>query len=88
MRDYLKAELGIDVEVDNEPIPFGTEIKKDHDGIEKNFVYVNLCCKYLGGEVKTPKSAERVEWIPKDKLTEYDIVPPSVKLFKTLGWLK
>ena len=88
LKSYLKTYLGIDVEVDNESIPFGTEIKKDHDGIEKNFIYINLRCKYLGGEPKTPKGAERVEWISKDKLTEYDIVPPSVKLFKTLGWLQ
>ncbi|MBI2062547.1 MAG: hypothetical protein HYT64_02575 [Candidatus Yanofskybacteria bacterium] len=88
LKDYLKTELGIDVEVDNESIPFGAEIKKDHDGIEKNFIYINLHCKYLGGDPKIPKGAERVEWISKDKLMEYDIVPPSIKLFKTLGWLQ
>ena len=88
LKNYLKTELDIDVDVSNELIPSDFEIKQDHDGIEKNFIYINLHCKYLGGEPKTPKGVERVEWIPKDKLTEYDIVPPSTKLFKTLRWLQ
>jgi hypothetical protein len=87
LKDYLKSELGIDVEVSNESIPFGAEIKQDHDGINKNFIYVNLRCKYLGGEPKIPKGAEKVEWISKKELGEYDIVPPSLELFKKLGYL-
>ena len=88
IKNYLKSELGIDVEISNESILPDLEIKQDHDGIKKNFIYINLRCKYLGGTPKIPKGAERVRWIPKDKLSEYDIVPPSVKLFKKLGWLQ
>lgn len=88
LRDYLKTELGIDVEVDNKIISLEGEIKQDSDGIEKNFIYINLRCKYLSGEPKIPEGSERVEWIPKDKLAEYDIVPPSIKLFKSLGYIK
>lgn len=88
LKNYLKAELEIDVEVDNKRIPFGTEMKEDHDGITKNFIYVNLLCRYLGGTPKIPKGAEKVEWIPKEKLGEYDMIPPSVKLFKSLGYLE
>ena len=88
LKNYLREEIGIDVEVENKIDSFGGEVKQDHDGVEKNFIYLNFRCKYLSGEVKIPKGAERVEWIAKDKLAEYDIVPPSVKLFKILGWLQ
>ena len=88
LKNYLKIELGVDVEVYNEVIPFGAEIKTDHDGVEKNFIYINLKCKYLGGTPKLPEGVEKVEWIPKNKLSEYDIVPPSLKLFKGLGYIK
>lgn len=87
LKNYLKSELGIDVDVSNELIPPDFEVKQDHDGIEKNFIYINLRCRYLNGTPKIPKGAERVEWIPKDRLSEYDVVPPSVKLFNKLGWL-
>lgn len=87
IKNYLKSELGIDVEVSSELLPPDFEIKQDHDGIEKNFVYTNLKCHYLGGNSKTPKGAERVEWISKDKLSEYDLVPPSRRLLKAMGYL-
>lgn len=86
IKSYLKDTIGIDVEVDQKSIPFGTEIKEDHDGIEKNFIYVNLLCKYVSGSPRVPQGAERVEWIPKDKLNEYDVVPPSIKLLRELGY--
>src|SRR3989344_5903481 len=69
LKNYLRAELGINVKVSNELIAPDFEIKQDHDGIEKNFIYVNLRCKYIDGTPKIPKGAERVEWIPKDKLS-------------------
>ena len=87
IQNYLKIELDINVEVNNRIIPSGFEIKKDHDGVEKNFIYSNLLCKYLNGTPQTPSGIERVEWLPKNKLSEYDLVPPSVKLLKSLGYL-
>lgn len=87
IKNYLKSEVGIDVEVDPKSIPFGTEIKEDHDGITKNFIYVNLLCHYLGGTPKIPKGAEKIEWLPKNSLGSFDIVPPSINLFKSLGYL-
>ncbi len=83
---YLKIELCIDVDVSKELIPPAFEIKKDHDGIEKNFIYLNMLCQYLNGTPKVPAGAERVEWIPKSRLKDYDIVPPSVALFKNLNY--
>jgi hypothetical protein len=87
LKNYLKTEIGIDVEVDNKQIPFGNEIKKGHDGVTKLFIYINLLCRYLDGAPIVPKGAEKVEWIPKEKLGKYDLVPPSVKLFKILGYI-
>src|SRR5579872_1417228 len=87
IKNYLEDVLGINVEVNLKSVPFGTEIKKDHDGTEKNFIYINLLCKYISGNPKIPQGAERVEWIPKDKLNEYNIIPPAVKLLKVLGYM-
>lgn len=88
IKNYLKSTIGIDVEVDNKLIPFGTEIKEDHDGITKIFTYVNIRCVYLGGEPKIPNGAERVEWVKKDELKNYDLVPPSRKLLEDIGYIK
>jgi len=86
VKEYLKKEIGIEVDVDSQLIPFANETKQDHDGITKLFIYINLLCHYVSGTPKVPKGAEKVEWIPKDKLADYDLVPPSVKLLKSMGY--
>lgn len=88
LKSYLKNEFNVDVEVNNEQISFANEVKTDHDGIEKFFTYINMRCRYLGGTPKVPKGIERVDWVPKNKLSEYDLVPPSAKLLKGLGYIK
>ena len=63
------------------------EIKKDHDKKEKLFVYLDCICRYISGKV-VPQRDVKLEWVPVAKLKEYDLVPPSRKLFQKLGWLK
>jgi hypothetical protein len=76
--------LGIDI---HSVIPIGKdeEVKQDHDGIVKKFIYVDFDCLYRGGSPKIPPGVERVEWIEKSKFREYDIVPPSVRLLEKMG---
>lgn len=86
LAEYLFNTFGIVV---NNFLEIGQdgEIKEDHDSIKKQFVYVNFTCTYQVGEIKTPAGIEKVSWIPKDELTQYDIVPPAVLLLKKLGYL-
>jgi len=88
IKDYLKSTLGIEVEIDTQSVSYGTEEKVDHDGILKFFIYINLKCIYRNGELRTPEGVERVAWIEKNKLKEYDLVPPSKKLLEELGYIK
>ncbi|MES3031504.1 MAG: hypothetical protein V4697_03805 [Patescibacteria group bacterium] len=86
IKNYLKNIVGIEVEV-GEIVGQDKEIKADHDGVVKEFEYIDIVCSYKGGEPKLIPGAEKMEWVQKDKLKEYDLVPPSVKLFKKLGYL-
>ncbi len=84
LTQYARKELGINI---HSIVPIGedAEVKQDHDGLVKKFIYANFDCLYQDGTPKVPTGAERVEWIEKEKLHEYDVVPPSVKLFKKMG---
>ena len=64
-----------------------TEIKKDLDGVEKHFVYLDVICNYTGGDIIVAPGIEKIEWAPVDRLNEYDLVPPSIEVFKKLGYL-
>lgn len=86
-KKYIKGLAGVDVS----PVRnffWDTETKKDHDGIEKQFIYLDLECEYVSGEPIIPEGHEKIEWIPIEKLSELDVVPPSVIMFKKLGYLK
>lgn len=86
-KKYTKGFTGIDIS----PVRsffWDAEIKKDHDGIEKQFIYLNLECEYISGKPTIPKDYEKIEWIPIEKLSTIDIVPPSVIMFKKLRYLK
>ncbi len=88
IKNYIKHELDIDVEPINESLPPDFETKPDHDGIEKLFIYLYLRCTYISGTPKIPEGIEKVEWIPKDNLGDYDLVPPSVKILKKLRYIE
>ena len=82
----VKAKAGIDITVKNK-ISWDTEVKKDLDGIEKFFVYLDVMCEYAGGELHPTADIEKLEWVKLEDLHRYDIVPPSRILFKKLGYL-
>lgn len=85
--EFIKGFVGIDVfPIKN--LSWDTEIKEDHDGIPKQFIYLEVEFEYLSGSLTLPEGLEKVEWIPIKNLSELDIVPPSVILFKKLGYLK
>lgn len=83
---YIHDFLGIEITA-SDPSFWDTEVKADLDGVVKQFVYLDLICHYVSGEPRVPEGLEAVEWISPDQLTEIDIVPPSVVMFKRLGIL-
>lgn len=86
LAEYLFNTLGIVVNNFSE-IGQDGEVKEDHDSIVKQFVYINFTCAYQEGEIKTPAGIEKVAWIPKGELAQYDIVSPAVILLKELGYM-
>jgi ADP-ribose pyrophosphatase YjhB (NUDIX family) len=86
--DQVKNQAGIEVKV-SERLSWDSEVKKDIDGEEKLFIYLDTLCSYVKGDLEVrDDNIEKLEWISINELDNYDIVPPSIKLFKKLGFLK
>ncbi|MDD3032362.1 MAG: hypothetical protein PHF88_00115 [Candidatus Pacebacteria bacterium] len=86
-KEYIKDFIGIDIL----PIKYlfwDTEVKKDYDGVKKQFIYLNIEFKYISGNILVPKDLKGIEWVSLKKLSSLDIVPPFVVLFKKLKYLK
>jgi ADP-ribose pyrophosphatase YjhB (NUDIX family) len=70
-----------------EQLTWDEEVKTDHDGEEKRFLYLDAMCELASGEPKPVNPNEELKWVKVGDLAEYDHVPPGVKLFKKLGYL-
>jgi ADP-ribose pyrophosphatase YjhB (NUDIX family) len=84
--DTVKSQANIDIAV-SQKFSWDTEVKHDLDGIEKYFVYLDVVCDYVSGELQAAAGIERLEWVDIKDLPKYDIVPPSLVLFKKLGYI-
>jgi ADP-ribose pyrophosphatase YjhB (NUDIX family) len=83
---HVKKTTGVDIQI-TERLGWDTEIKPDHEGIMTNHIYLDCLAEYVGGELVLGEGIEKIEWVPIEKLHEYDLVPPSVKLFKKLKYI-
>jgi ADP-ribose pyrophosphatase YjhB (NUDIX family) len=86
IQENLKKMAGIKIRLIHK-LDWDTEIKKDIDGEEKFFIYLDTVCEYISGDLKPAQGIEKLEWIPVSKLKDYDIVPPANKLFRKLKYL-
>ena len=86
--EVVKEQTNINIKL-RENLTWDTEIKTDLDGETKQFIYLDSLYDYIDGELQigANQNIEKLEWIPIEKLKDYDIVPPSVLLYKKLGYL-
>lgn len=82
----LKERWGMAVTI-TEQLAWDEDQKVDHDGEEKRFIYLDALCELESDDPKPVNLNEELEWVPMDKVSEYEQNPPGVKLFKKLGYL-
>lgn len=63
------------------------EIKTDYQNDLTLFVYLDYLCKYVSGDLSWGEGIEELKWVPIAELKNYDLVPPSKKLFQKLKYL-
>lgn len=87
LKEHVKQQAGINIAI-GQKFSWDTEIKNDLDGIEKFFVYLDVLCEYESGELTLSQGVEKLEWVEAERLNDYDLVPPSIEVFKKLGYLE
>lgn len=83
---YLQKTIGISVTI-IKSLGWASEVKEDTDGEMTQFIYLDTLCAYISGEPQIPQGAEKIEWLSKNSLSSYDIVPPAVDLLTRVGYL-
>ncbi len=82
----VRQQAGIEIRM-IEQSSWDTEVKADLDGETKQFVYLDGIFEHVSGDLVAATGIEKLEWVPISNLVDYDNVPPSVQLFKKLGYL-
>ena len=86
VQDRVRGMAGIEIKM-GDKLTWNTEAKADPDGNDAFYVYLDTMFEYVSGDLKPGEGIEKLEWIPVDKLRDYDLVPPSKKLLQRIGWL-
>ena len=84
-REILE-EAGIQVEI-QEPISFDEDFEPNKHGEMTHYIFLVFRAKYIGGEVTAGDDIRKLEWIPREKLSEIELNKPSIKLFKKMWYL-
>lgn len=87
LKAILKKQTGIEIKP-TERLGWDTETKPNHDGEITFYVYLDYLCEYVSGDLVPAEGIEKLEWASISELGNYDLVPPSRKLFTKLGYLK
>ncbi len=86
LKETLKKQAGIEIKP-LKRLAWATETKPDQKGEDSFYVYLDYLCDYISGELVAGEGIEKLEWVPIEQLASYDLVPPSRKLFKRIGYL-
>lgn len=86
LKRHVRRQAGIEITI-GKKFSWDSEVKNDLDGVEKFFIYLDVLCEYESGEPTLSPGIEKLEWVDEVKLGDYDLVPPSVEVFKKLGYV-
>ncbi len=70
-----------------EKITFSEDITKNHEGDEIQYIFLTHRAQYDSGELKPGDDIAELKWFNRDELKKIPLNPPTVRLFKELGWL-
>jgi hypothetical protein len=90
VNELLNLELNerwdMNVSID-EKLWWDEEVKADHDGETKRFIYLDALCNIASGSVTPANNNEQLEWVEISNLSNYPLNPPSVAVLKKLRYL-
>ena len=68
-------------------VAWDEDVEPDKHGTPTRYVFLDYECAYADGEPKADDDLHTLEWVPVEKLGEYDLNCPTKRLLEKLGLL-
>lgn len=82
----LESRWDMKVSIDDR-LWWDEEVKTDHDGETKRFIYLDAICSVTSGSITPANKNEQLEWVELAELSSYLLNPPSIVVLKKLSYL-
>lgn len=79
----LKDRWNFEVSI-TENLWWDDDVKADHDGETKRFIYLDCLCAIASGEPQPKNNSEELKWVAIDELDNYELNPPTQKVLSRL----
>ena len=83
----LKNRWDMIVSID-EKLWWDEEVKADHDGEMKRFIYLDALCSIASGSITPSNKNEQLKWVKLSDLHTYQLNPPSITVLTKLDYLQ
>jgi ADP-ribose pyrophosphatase YjhB (NUDIX family) len=92
LRREVAEEVGVEITNIRNIIPEFRSEPRQGDGKNKNgepthYYFLEYLCDYASGEPRPGDDLAEVRWVQKSDLQHTSVTPPSVEMYKELGWI-
>lgn len=91
LRREIKEEAGITIKNIRNICPKYRKkprksITKNKHGVDTEYIFLEYLCELDTGEAIPADDIAKLRWVKKEGLKNINLTPPSVKMYKELGW--
>lgn len=88
----IREELNIEITNIRNIVPGARTTPRQGDaqnksGEQTHYYFLEYFCDYVGGELEPGDDLAEVRWVHKEDLTNIQLTPPSLEMYKELGWI-
>lgn len=92
LKREMREELGVEISNIQNIVPKYRKEPRQDESLNKHgemthYYFLEYLCDYVGGELKPDDDLAEAKWVKKKDLKNYSLTPPSIAMYKELGWL-
>jgi len=92
LRREIREELGVEIANIRNIVPEFRAAVREGESLNKSgepthYYFLEFLCDYAGGDLHAADDLAEAKWVHKDELKNMSLTPPSLEMYKELGWL-